>query len=208
MTLSSGNLRFTKNAGNGKSPQGIFPTEKEPKSEPRGLRQKTGRFQGPGLSETPWGRFTALSFFFVCSLFTSLALMPFSSPQAAPKKKSEFYLVVSKDSPLKSVSFDEVKQLYRRKTNEMQGQIYMPVHYRFTDEIRKKFSESVLDWPNVIREEETLRLIKFRNERTVPIQAASIEQMLEQVANGGTVGYVRSENLKNLPPDIKAIPIL
>lgn len=208
LNLRNGDRGLITKAGNGRICSGIFPKEKEPGCESNGDSSTTvkGSILGSGMTSgrlvTPLSK--ALFAFILALAGAFYSNLTF----AVNLKASEFYLLVAKDSPLKKVTTEEVKKLYRRKTNEVQGQAYTPVHYKFTDPTRKDFSESVLEWANVVREEELLRLIKFRNERTVPIQVVSFDEMVGQVINGNAVGYVRAENIKGLPDGVRAIPIL
>lgn len=203
-------MQLIRGAGNGGIRDGSFSTEKAPGSESKlGSRDvfenRDSRLETLGVP----GRLSALSAFLLSLLICAISTLSFpASSLALATNPVSFYLVVKKSSPLQSITSEEVKRLYRRKTNELQGDAYTPTHFKLTDQTRKEFSESVLDWPNVVREEEFLRLIKFRNERTVPIQVESLKEMLQQVSSGPTVGYVRAEGVKLLPEDLKAIPIL
>lgn len=209
LAVMSGDIGLIKKAGNGGSFGGIFSTEKE---AARNLEKKVETVVAsntPGIFAGPGGTLTHCSSSRFRNFIAIIGISFIAFTSSAIGKQGEFFLVVPKTSTLKSVTSSEVKQLYRRKTNEVQGKYYSPIHYKHTNQTRKLFSESVLEWGNVFREEEFLRLIKFRNERTVPVQVDSVEEMLEQVSlNTNTNGYVTADKVKLLPPETKAIPIL
>lgn len=131
-----------------------------------------------------------------------------SAPQVNSARVQSVVAVVRADSPLTFVTSQELYDLYRGRTREIRGNALPAIHLTVASDVRRTFTLDILKWKSVSVEISRIRAKVFAFEGNPPTEHPDEEAVFSAVSRVSGIGYIASDRAKNLPPNIKAIPIL
>lgn len=138
----------------------------------------------------------------------SIAQSATTPPPANSVKVQSVVALVRVDSPLSFVTSQELYDLYRGRSREIRGIVLPAIHFTVASEVRKTFSTEILRWKSVSVEISRIRAKVFAFEGNPPTEHPDEDAVFSAVGRVSGIGYIESSRARNLPNNIKAIPIL
>ncbi|MBL4867188.1 MAG: phosphate ABC transporter substrate-binding protein [Pseudomonadales bacterium] len=124
----------------------------------------------------------------------------------AANSHADIVVIVSKDSPLSSVTIDEISALFLAKTNRLQGSPLKPVDMISGDELRDTFYRSVTKKSPMQMKAYWSRLI-FTGKGIPPPMAESAEDVIDMIVEEPNhIGYVEAEEVNDSVKVLLTVP--